>query len=155
MTPPQPSSPICIPHHAATTLAESPEPCRACSYPCRGLKVSGSSAKAHLKSCEPVKPPKNLVFVSCQEKACLGLKCVQKSHSLMKNCACQSTTVELHLLHINDSTSAALALQYPNIGNISIPQCELSDMQILRSGSPVEPYPQEMLPVLVNAIISG
>lgn len=120
MTLAQPSSPPRIPRHAATPLLVPLEPCMTCSCLCRALKVNGSSAKAQLKSCAPVKHPKNPVSVCCQEKACLGLKCVQKSHSLMKNCGCQSSTVELHLLHINDSTSSALALQYPNIGNINV-----------------------------------
>lgn len=57
---------------------------------------------------------------SCQEKAYLSLKSVQKSHSLLKNCICQSTLVGLHLLHINDSTSDVFALQYRNIGNTKV-----------------------------------
>lgn len=122
MTPPQASSPTCIPHPAATTLV--------CPYMCphatlhevlvSRFKGEWLLSKGTPESCGPVKSPKSPASVSCQEKACLGLKCVQKSYSLMKNCGCQSTTVELRLLHINDSTSAVLALQYPNIGNISV-----------------------------------
>lgn len=63
----------------------------------------------HLKSHEPAKPPKIPVSGSCQEKACLSLKSVQKNHSLLKNCGCQSAVVGLHLLHINDSTSDMFA----------------------------------------------
>lgn len=112
-------------------------------------------SKGTPESCGPVKSPKNPVSVSCQEKACLGLKRVQKSYSLMKNCGCQSTTVEMHLLHINDSTSAVLALQYPNIGNISVRAFPSVNCQTCKSWEAQQNgYPQEMLPELVNAIMA-
>lgn len=109
--------PPAYPHHAAAMLIM---PCRTCSCLCRGLKEHSSLMKAPLKPCKPVKPSKPLVPGSCQGKASLGLKSVQRSHSVLKNSSCQSTVVGLHLLHINDSTSNVFALQYQTIGNVKV-----------------------------------
>lgn len=47
--------------------------------------MDGSLAKAHLKSCAPVKPPKNSVSVSCQKKSLFGFKmCSEESFSYEK-----------------------------------------------------------------------